>query len=657
MFKTSVISRLSAGYGIIVIALIGLSVFSYLGLMSLNTSLKQITQVAQPIDRQVAKLTTTLDSLNLKVYQHYQAQDRQEQSKLEQEIARLQKALTQELASLTAYFDDHASLQSGNKKLKKLNTLSEQKFSELTRSMAVASIAITNRDQLQALNQQLLSLEARFKNIQSKLQNQSELVNKLNYGFSLASQLQLVQESQQFASITTRYKQWLNAYASVITEPKNVAKTPKELISLSNDLIWLIDNVQGIRALKAGYLSNHGTLSINLEKAESAFGEMKTIMAELQLLSQTFASEIESHSEQAVNDSSKLLITTTLLTVLAALAIAVYIVKTIKGPLLNASAAIQTLSTGDLSKQIQACSKDEFAQVSYALEKLRNAFVSIVTDIQLKSDSINDSIDVLAQGAYHTTQVANQQKDQTTQVASAVLEMTATSSEISNTASNTTQLMAQATEQAASSQTLVKENQQFSAELQQEIANSAELVSSLDKECKQIEEVLSVIAQVADQTNLLALNAAIEAARAGNHGRGFAVVAEEVRSLAIRTQSSTEQIQSRLDSLLKSSNLAVNALQNSVVKALDAKTKAEQVDVQISQFADSVTNAHHLNEVIAEAAQQQHIAAREISQSIENIDALSGDSLEQIKRNSHALLELGEAASALVKMNEEFKVK
>lgn len=653
MFKTSMISRISAGYSLIVIALIGLSLFSYLGLMNLNTSLKKITQVAQPIDQQVAKITTTLDSLNLKVYQHYRAQDRQKQTKLEDAIKRLQTEVEQELENLSASFKSQPALHMGQSKLDTLNARSEHTFSELTRSMAVASIAIENRDNLQALKLQLNGLESRFSGIQSQFRNSNYFVTELNYGFSLAIQLLLVQDNQQFSSISDRYKQWLTAYASAMTD----SKPTKEIITLSSDLVWLIDNARGIKTLKASYLSSHSTLSINLQKAEDAFDEMKEIVTEIQLLSQNFAHDIELDSEHAVSKSAKLLFATTLLTVLAAIAIALYIVKTIKTPLLNTTSSIQTLSTGDLSQKIHACSQDEFSKVSYSLEKLRSAFANIVTDIQLKSDSINESIDVLAKGAQHTTQVANRQKDQSTQVASAILETTATSKEISNTATNTTQLMAQANEQAANSQILVRENQQFSNELQQEIAHSAELVSSLDKECKQIEEVLSVIAQVADQTNLLALNAAIEAARAGTHGRGFAVVAEEVRSLATRTQNSTEQIQSRLDSLLQSSSHAVNALQNSVTKAANSKSKAEEIETQISHFAESVTNAHRLNAVIADAAKQQHIAATEISQSIEKIDELSGDSLEQIERNSNALLELGEAASALVKMNEEFKVK
>ncbi|KZN69809.1 methyl-accepting chemotaxis protein [Pseudoalteromonas luteoviolacea] len=649
--------------------MVAISIFSLFRMAEVNSNLKKVTQVAQPIDIKVNSIESKLDQLNLFVYQHYYTESISEQFKLEGSIKNYKNAIQQQLDAMSVLF---ANLPDSDEKLRVLEDFESSKtqvFIAQSKSMTVASAALKNKATLQqyqahidALDKQLADLTKRYQDYK-----QSQLITtalgQLRYGVSIAKQFLLINDLQDLQALSAEYKAWLIDYVNTGYQLETLKANSilqrnilQPLGSIATELAWTLGQQDGIKSLQSSYLSSKNVLISNLSQVESGLQQLKSDMTRISELSQSFSAKVEKQTAKSVESSFIWISLTTATTLLLGILMAYFITRSISKPLKQTVSDIEKLATGDLSCEIDIRGEDEIAKLRQSLQSLRIAFVNIIADIKTQSGQINLSIETLSHSAQHTTTIAHQQKDQTTQVASAVLEMTATSSEISDTAEQATNLMAQADSLATQSQGLVKQNHSLSEQLRNEMTSAAEAVASLDQECKQIEEVVNVIDTIADQTNLLALNAAIEAARAAEHGRGFAVVADEVRTLAMRTQTSTEQIQTKINRLMVSSGLAVKALHSSLTNAQSSSQMAQEIDVQIKEFAQGVSNAHQLNEVIAEAAKQQHIAAQEISTSIENIDALSLQTLAQIQQNNAATDELDNACDALVAMNEQFKV-
>ncbi len=192
--------------------------------------------------------------------------------------------------------------------------------------------------------------------------------------------------------------------------------------------------------------------------------------------------------------------------------------------------------------------------------------------------------------------------------------------------------------------------------LASDIGQAVQVINQLEENSDNIGGVLDVIRGIAEQTNLLALNAAIEAARAGEQGRGFAVVADEVRTLAHRTQESTQEIQSMIESLQSGARNAVEVMNKSNERSQVCVTKAASAGESLTSITSSVKQINDMNLQIATAAEEQTSVAEEINRNVLQIRTLVEGTTSGARQTSAASMELTKLATALQALVGQFKI-
>jgi len=189
-----------------------------------------------------------------------------------------------------------------------------------------------------------------------------------------------------------------------------------------------------------------------------------------------------------------------------------------------------------------------------------------------------------------------------------------------------------------------------------ELQNAAVTVQSLEENTEKMSSIIEVIKGIAEQTNLLALNAAIEAARAGEQGRGFAVVADEVRTLASRTQESTEEIHQMIEQLKTGTNQAVNVMNRSQEEANKSVEKSSEADQSLKRINNAADSILQINTEIANTADSQNTMAESINDNIIIINQIVEDGTEGAEQTAKEGQDLLSTAANLQKLVARFKV-
>ncbi|MFJ7142458.1 methyl-accepting chemotaxis protein [Pseudomonas protegens] len=256
----------------------------------------------------------------------------------------------------------------------------------------------------------------------------------------------------------------------------------------------------------------------------------------------------------------------------------------------------------------------------------------------------------------HSSQTLHQQSNEVEQAATAVNEMTAAVEEVARNAVSTSEASQETDRTAHHGREQVQHTVDSIGQLAADVTQTCERVEHLAVDVRNIGQVLEVIRSIAEQTNLLALNAAIEAARAGDAGRGFAVVADEVRALAHRTQQSTQEIESMINTIEEGTEGAVSAMRTSNERAHLTLEAARASGLALDQITQAITAINERNLVIASASEEQAQVAREVDRNLINIRDLSTQTSAGANQSNAASQELSRLAVDLNGLVTQFKL-
>jgi len=352
-----------------------------------------------------------------------------------------------------------------------------------------------------------------------------------------------------------------------------------------------------------------------------------------------------SYAEQALWHINLKLAAIGLLALVIGAVIAVFIARSITGPIGEATRAMNNIAEGegDLTQRIKVHSKDEIAELAQAFNRFASKIHSTMQSVAQVTESLAASAEEMSGITGDSRRSADKQQQETEQVATAMNEMAATVQEVAHNATDAATAAEQASQASDDGKQVVQQVVAQIDGLAREIGHAADTINKLAQDSQAIDTVLEVIRTIAEQTNLLALNAAIEAARAGEQGRGFAVVADEVRSLASRTQTSTAEIQQIIENLQQGARSAVTVMQQSNQTTGQCVQQAGNAGEALEQIRAAVSTITQMNIQIASAANQQVAVSAEINQNVSNINdavAHSSDSAAQIAEASSELATL-----------------
>ncbi|WP_445767875.1 methyl-accepting chemotaxis protein [Rheinheimera sp.] len=669
--KLTVALRVMGGFGVISLLLLIIGITSYNRLSTINSATTEVNNVSIPALENSAMMKSEFVIMSKLSLQAFNANELSGVADFKSRFAKEQQVYEAAAQKLNAAVSNDATLKlaasAAADAYNEFTPISRRLFEQLEAGLKLRDSINSKLSDLEMHADDMASLILDFtdvRDVQRRFPRSYTAATALETGINtLISNVIDLNRTTSDSTATTisneiafRLKDLNEQFATMKTEAGAQVTLVADLEDKVTAINELLHPTNGIPAIKAARIASSTEATALLDSVEQQTAQAITVLEGLLGKASTAAEDIQQQATQSVANAITIIFVVMLVSVLLAIGISVYTVGSITKPLAKVNAILGVVASGDLTQKLDDSAKDEFGDLARNCNKVIANLQQLIQGIISRSTQLAAASEQTSAITVQTTQAIKEQKSQVTQAATATTEMSSTAQGVLQSSNDAVAEIKNADNEAERVKGISLENKEIILQLSHEVEQASTVINKLHKDSASIGSILDVIRGIAEQTNLLALNAAIEAARAGEQGRGFAVVADEVRSLASKTQASTQEIQAMIQVLQTGAHAAVEAMNKGRKQAENCVAKTEVATKALDSITHAVHLAHDMSEQISDAAKEQNQVSHEISKLLESIVSIAEETAsgaEQTSESSHEVARLAEELRVSV---EQFKV-
>ncbi|WP_421856676.1 methyl-accepting chemotaxis protein [Marinomonas sp.] len=654
----SVIQRILFGFGILLLLLLMIAASGFVGINKIEDRLNVVTGKVANISSTSNTLKEDISLANAAVLQYLLSKNPDSLEELsarflehKQEFSEVSKQLSAQLQDLPVMTQ---ALESINAEVERFYGYTDVAFSNHKTMLQLQAVVPDEKLDLK----DAITFAAEDLGMLVTDGDTSEIQFAASYMHSQVESLQVTINDYFDVRSLNKMQELRNGMASIISSLKDKQAYLND--DNINDLVSEIDgSVMSDDGVVAKFYEN-ARLKLESEVlAKQLSDSMEAVNSSVQqLLSEAALIGVNAKKEaaDAALLSTLIIEVVLVISIVIAVLVALWVSRSIRLPLKEVMAVLGKISDGDFTQRSTVKTKDEFGDLSTWVNGLVAKLQKVMSEIDQASNEVAESAGINVRLASDSKRLMGAQNERTTEVASSMSEMVSTVDQVAKSSEVILHQIQSVDQRAHQNREQMDANIHKIEHLLDQIEESTAVVNELDEHSKSIDRILDVIQEIAEQTNLLALNAAIEAARAGEQGRGFAVVADEVRTLATRTHSSTEEIQHVIAQLQQGVTKTVGSMEESRKSATSSVEEARTVGLSLVELQSSMAEIRDLSIQIATAAEEQSAVAQEIKQNVLEISEMSEQAAQGSDQSEKDSAGLSKLASHQKHLLSQFKI-
>lgn len=456
---------------------------------------------------------------------------------------------------------------------------------------------------------------------------------------------------QRFTELLTKLQQTVDDNPAQVNRLSNIQSNINEWISnVTEPAIQLRRDVGNERTM------DDIAKLVGEAKGKVYFDKFRTQVAEFIDIESSLMKQRQALATSAVDSALYSILGGTLLAIVLGVSISWIVLKSISVPVEAVAQGLTALANGDLTRHIDIDSHDELGQMArnynQAVSKTQQAMKHVyqtTLDVTQRSENIVDANEKMAQDL-------TQQANQVAHISNSIDEIALSIQEVAQQSASATSSAQDAGIKASSGGKIVRNTINGMSAISEAVSASSTSVSELGRRGTQIGDIINVINDIAEQTNLLALNAAIEAARAGEAGRGFAVVADEVRTLADRTTTATQEIAKSIEAIQSETQMAVERMESGTGHVNEGMVLVTQAGESLDDIVAGTDLVSGMIDSIAAASEEQSQASAEVSKNVISVSEVSRNANNQASLTASSARELAQHAEQLKGLVSQFTI-